>query len=77
MAIREIDCSCEACPVPLLRAMKELKTMDAGDILIVHSDHSCVGINVQEWAKKNQYPVELVEADDGEWEIYIEKPKEK
>ncbi|MCY6369269.1 sulfurtransferase TusA family protein [Clostridium ganghwense] len=77
MAVREMDCLSEACPVPLLRAMKELKTMKPGDILILHSDHSCVGISVQEWASKNQYQVEVIEVEDGEWEIYIEKPKQE
>lgn len=77
MAIRELDCLCEACPVPLLKAMKELKTMNPGDILILHSDHSCVTIDVQKWAAKNQYPLEVIEVDGGEWEVYIEVPKEK
>ncbi len=75
MAVREIDCLFEACPVPILKAMKELKTMEPGDILILYSNHSCVGISVQEWGEKNKYPVQVVEVEDGEWEVYIEKPK--
>ncbi|SHH02813.1 sulfurtransferase TusA family protein [Tepidibacter thalassicus] len=77
MAVKELDCLCEVCPVPLLKAMNELKKMKPGDILILHSDHSCVGISVQEWAQKNKYPVQVVEVEDGEWEVYIEKPKEE
>ncbi|CAH2215430.1 sulfurtransferase TusA family protein [Tepidibacter aestuarii] len=77
MAVREIDCLFEVCPIPILKAMKELKTMNPGDILVIHSDHSCVGISVQEWAEKNNYPVQVVEVEDGEWEVYIEKTKEK
>ncbi|QZY53851.1 sulfurtransferase TusA family protein [Crassaminicella profunda] len=75
MAVREIDCLYELCPVPLLKAMKELKTMEVGDVVIIRSDHSCVGANIKEWAVKNQYPVEVVEVEDGEWEVYIEKTK--
>jgi TusA-related sulfurtransferase len=77
MEMRNMDCLGEACPVPVLRAIKELRTMKPGDILIVRANHSCVGISMQEWAKKNQYSVEILEVEDGEWEIYIEKPKEK
>ncbi len=73
MAIREINCLYEGCPIPLLRAIKELKTMEKGDILIISSDHSCVGINIEEWAQKKGYPIELVETEDGSWEVYIEK----
>lgn len=75
MAVKELDCLCEACPVPLIKAVKNLKTMKQGDILILHSDHSCVGISVEEWGEKNKYPVKVVEIDDGQWEIYIQKPK--
>ncbi|WP_125154375.1 sulfurtransferase TusA family protein [Clostridium rectalis] len=77
MEVRELDCLYEECPIPLLKAMKELKTMKAGDVLVVHSDHSCVGISIEEWAKEKKYAVRIVEIYNGEWEIYIEKPKKK
>lgn len=77
MAVRELDCLYEACPVPMLKAIKELKTMKPGDILILHADHSCVGIYMEEWGEKNRHSVEVVETENGEWEIYIQKPKGK
>lgn len=77
MAVKEIDCVCEACPVPIIKAINELKSMDKGDILIVHTDHSCVGISMQEWAEKNDHAVEIVEIENGQWEVYIEKEKDK
>ena len=73
MAIRKLDCLSELCPIPLLRAVKELKTMEAGDILIIQSDHSCVPIDVEKWAKAKEYPSQAVELGEGEWEIYIQK----
>ncbi len=77
MAVRELDCLSELCPIPLLRAMKEFKIMEPGDILIVHSDHSCVAIDMKKWAVGNNYPIKAVELGGGEWEVYIQKPKEK
>lgn len=77
MAIREIDCLSEVCPIPLLRAMQELKTMEPGDILILHSDHSCVAIDIEKWGIGKKYPIRLVELPGGEWEVYIQKIKEK
>ncbi|KYH34566.1 SirA-like protein [Clostridium tepidiprofundi DSM 19306] len=73
MTVKKLDCLSEVCPIPLLKAMKELKNMKSGDILILNSDHSCVGIDVKEWAEKHNYPVEVVEVEDGEWEVYIQK----
>jgi TusA-related sulfurtransferase len=72
MAVRDLDCLYEACPIPLIKAMKELRTMNSGDILVVHSDQSCVGVIMVEWAEQNNYQAKLVETDNGEWEVYIQ-----
>lgn len=77
MAVRKIDCLSELCPIPLLRAMQELKTMEPEDILILHSDHSCVAIDIEKWAVEKKYPIQAIEIGGGEWEVYIQKPKEK
>jgi TusA-related sulfurtransferase len=63
----------EACPVPLIKAEKELEKLESGDVLIVQIDHSCAMKNVPEWARKQGHEVELEEVDDGEWECIIEK----
>lgn len=74
MEIRDLDCLYEVCPIPLIRAIKELKTLKSGDVLVVHSDQSCVGIIMVEWAEQNKYQAKLVETENGEWEVYIQKP---
>ncbi len=68
-----LDCLGEACPVPLIKAEKELAKLESGDVLIVQIDHSCAMKNVPEWARKQGHEVELEEVDDGEWECIIEK----
>lgn len=74
MEVKELDCLYEACPVPLIKAIKELKTMKSGDILVLKSDQSCVGVIVEEWGEQNNYPVKVVELEDGDFEVYIQKP---
>lgn len=73
MAEIKLDCMYEACPIPLLKAMKKLQKMDIGDVLILETDHSCSIKNVVEWAKKQGHNVDYIEVGEGEWEIYIEK----
>lgn len=73
MAEYELDCLGEACPVPLMKAEKKMKDLSAGDVLIVHIDHSCAMKNVPEWARSQGYNVEVDEVDDGEWDVIIEK----
>ncbi|MCE5171201.1 sulfurtransferase TusA family protein [Paenibacillus profundus] len=75
MAEVRLDCMGEACPVPLLKTQKKLKELNKGDVLIVEIDHSCAMKNVPEWARKEGYPVELEEVDEGEWEVIIELNK--
>jgi len=73
MAQFELDCMGEACPVPLMKTEKKMNTLAAGDVLVVHIDHSCAMKNVPEWARKQGYNVEVEEVDDGEWDVIIEK----
>ena len=71
----ELDCMGEACPVPLIKAEKEINKLDVGDVLIVQIDHSCAMKNLPEWARTEGHNVEIEEVDDGEWEVIIEKTK--
>lgn len=73
MAEYELDCMGEACPVPLMKTEKKMNTLAAGDVLVVHIDHSCAMKNVPEWARKQGYNVEVEEVNDGEWDVIIEK----
>ncbi|MEA4999190.1 MAG: sulfurtransferase TusA family protein [Candidatus Limiplasma sp.] len=73
MAEFELDCMGEACPVPLMKTEKKMNTLAAGDVLVVHIDHSCAMKNVPEWARKQGFNVEVEEVDDGEWDVIIEK----
>lgn len=70
-----LDCLGEACPLPLMKAEKEIDKLAVGDILIVQIDHSCAMKNIPEWARKKGYNVDIEEVADGEWEIVIEKTK--
>jgi TusA-related sulfurtransferase len=73
MAEYELDCMGEACPVPLMKTEKKMTTLVAGDVLVVHIDHSCAMKNVPEWARKQGFNVEVEEVNDGEWDVIIEK----
>lgn len=70
-----LDCNGEACPIPLVKAQKEMEKMAIGDVLIVAIDHSCAMKNVPEWAREAGHNCEIEEVGEGEWEIVIEKAK--
>jgi len=70
-----LDCSGEACPIPVMKTEKKMSSIEVGDVLIVQIDHSCAMKNVPEWARTQGYNVEIDEVGDGEWEVVIEKTK--
>jgi TusA-related sulfurtransferase len=72
-----LDCLGEACPVPLIKAQKELGDMPAGDVLRVNVDHTCAVKNIPDWARSRGCHVEIEETGEGEWDIVIEKAGEE
>jgi TusA-related sulfurtransferase len=56
-----------------MKTEKKMNTLNKGDVLVVHIDHSCAMKNVPEWARTQGYNVEVEEVDDGEWDVIIEK----
>jgi TusA-related sulfurtransferase len=73
MSERTLDCLGEACPVPLVKAQKEMQKMAVGDVLIINIDHSCAMKNIPDWAREAGHNVEIDEVGEGEWDIIIEK----
>lgn len=70
-----LDCLYEACPIPLLKVVKEIDKINIGDIIIVEADHTCALINIEEWAEQEGHGYDYVEIEHGIWEIYVEKRK--
>ncbi|GMO54895.1 MAG: sulfurtransferase TusA family protein [Termitinemataceae bacterium] len=68
-----LDCIGESCPVPLVKAQKELKNMNVGDTLTINVDHTCAIKNIPEWMSKVGYPSQLKETGEGEWDIVVTK----
>jgi len=75
MAEKSLDCLGEACPIPLVKAQKEMESMAVNDVLIVNVDHSCAMKNLPDWARSAGHAVEIEEVGEGEWDIIIQKLK--
>ncbi|MBP2028401.1 TusA-related sulfurtransferase [Acetoanaerobium pronyense] len=73
MEYKVLDCLYEICPIPLLKANKELERMHSGEILVLLTNHNCAISNVVEWAKDKGHEIDYIETGEGEWEIFIEK----
>lgn len=69
-----IDALGEMCPIPILRAEKALKSLKAGDKLVLETDHSCSIQSVtNHFQEKFNYKCECLQVEEGIWQITIEK----
>ncbi len=71
-----LDCLYEACPLPLIKAVEKLKTMEIGEVLIIETDHTCALTHISDWARDHRVPYDSVKVADGEWRIFLEKVRE-
>ncbi len=67
----EIDCLGDMCPVPYLKASKELAKLEKGDSVLIITDHSCVARALVEKLAKDSYLIEEDEVMNGVWEITV------
>ncbi len=68
-----LDCIGMDCRVSMEKAEGALSQLEVGDALIVQTDQICAGTKVPVWARGEGHNVEIIEVNDGEWEIIIEK----
>jgi len=70
----ELDCSGLVCPMPALKAKKELQKMQPGQVIKVVVDYKPASESVpRDLAKTKHKFLQLEELDDGEgWAIYFE-----
>ncbi|MFZ7131696.1 MAG: sulfurtransferase TusA family protein [Eubacteriales bacterium] len=69
--MKTVDCLGDMCPIPILKAKRELQSICKGDTLKIVTDHSCVLESFTNKFKKNHITCE--EVMNGVWEITITK----
>lgn len=68
-----VDTKGLACPMPIVKTKKEMKSLQAGEILEVQSTDKGALIDFSAWAKSTGHEIlETIEAD-GVYTFYIKK----
>jgi tRNA 2-thiouridine synthesizing protein A len=73
MADQFIDALGDFCPVPVMKVEAAMKRSQSGDRIILITDHSCTTVVLREEMGRKQWPITVVEVDNGIWEITITK----
>lgn len=73
--MKKIDCFGDYCPVPLIKAQRELEALSEGESFMMVTDHSCVIESLEDFfkAREHKYSYETEEVINGVWEITILK----
>lgn len=69
--MKKIDCLGDFCPIPLLKAKREVEHAAPGETVMVVTDHSCVVESIEEYFELRKYRLEVDEVINGVWEIRI------
>lgn len=69
--MNKIDCFGDFCPIPLLKAKKEFKTLSSGESFMLVTDHSCVVESIKEYFNKSTCTFVCEEVFNGVWEITV------
>ena len=71
--MKKLDCFGDFCPVPLLKAQKEVTQLNSGESFMLVTDHSCVVESIDDHFHTSKYNIDVFEAINGVWEITIKK----
>lgn len=71
MAEHHLDVLGEMCPLPILRAEKAFQKLQAGDVLVVTTDHSCAMKGIPLHFRKHAARTTVQPAARGIWKIVI------
>lgn len=69
----KLDCLGDMCPVPVIKLQRYLESLEAGEQVMLVSDHSCTRNTVQAFALGHHFACDTVEVMNGVWEITLKK----
>ena len=71
--MKKLNCFGDYCPVPLLKAQKEVDALETGESFMLVTDHSCVVESLDEYFSIRKFHMDIDEVLNGVWEITITK----
>jgi TusA-related sulfurtransferase len=71
--IVKIDCFGDICPVPVIKAENQLRSMKPGEEFLLITDHSCTAESIREKYGKRKMIKSIQEVMNGVWEIVLVK----
>lgn len=71
--MKELNCLGDVCPLPLMRLQKEDAAIQAGESVLIITDHSCTCEGLRKYCAQHGYHAQVEEPVNGVWEVTISK----
>ncbi len=71
--MEKIDCFGDQCPIPVLKADAQIKSIKKGESFMLITDHSCVVRSIEEKYAHQNIGIQIDEVMNGVWEIIFTK----
>ncbi len=69
--MEKLNCLGDICPIPSLKAIKQLSRLQPGETAQIIVDHSCAVTNIREAVKKLATDCAVEEVANGIWKITL------
>jgi TusA-related sulfurtransferase len=70
---RTIDTSGKLCPIPIVETAKAVKTLAAGEVLLVIATDPGIALDMPMWCKATKHEHLATFREDGAWRSYVRK----
>jgi tRNA 2-thiouridine synthesizing protein A len=73
--VRKLECLGDMCPLPLMKLMQCKEQLDAGESVLLVTDHSCTCESIISYCEKQNICTKVMEPIPGIWEITVYKER--
>lgn len=74
-ADRVLDCSGQACPLPVINTAREIKTIEIGQVLELLATDPGVEPDMKAWASRTKNTLLGIEHDDGVYHVFLRRER--
>jgi len=74
-ADRILDCTGMACPLPIVKTAKEIKTMEIGEVLELLATDPGVEPDMNAWSRRTKNELLKIEQDGDVYHVFIRRTR--
>ena len=73
VADRVLDCTGQACPLPVIKTAKTIKTIEVGEVLELLATDPGVGPDMKAWSSRTKNTLLGIERDGAVYHVFLQR----